>query len=52
MTRRVIQNKRNPIARVLKFFTHKRFKDKTKYNRKQDDIIWRRSIRKGFGIQD
>ena len=43
---------RNPIARVLKFFTPKRFKDKTKYNRKRDDIIWRRSIRKGFGIQD
>ncbi len=26
--------KRNPIARVLQFFTSKRFKDKTKYTRK------------------
>ena len=25
---------RNPIARVLQFFTSKRFKDKTKYTRK------------------
>jgi hypothetical protein len=37
---------RNPIARILKFFTPKRFKDKTKYNRKQDDIIWKRSVGK------
>ena len=43
---------RNPIARVLKFFTPKRFKDKTKYNRKRDDSIWKRTIRKGIGIQD
>ena len=51
MTRR--QNtKRNPIAQVLKFFTPKRFKDKTKYNRKRDDSIWKRTIRKGIGIQD
>jgi len=25
---------RNPIAKVLQFFTSKRFKDKTKYTRK------------------
>ena len=43
---------RNPIARLLKHFTPKRFKDKTKYNRKRDDSIWKRTIRKGFGIQD
>ena len=49
MTRRVIQNKRNPIARLLKHFTPKRFQDKKKYNRKRDDNIWRRSIRKGIG---
>jgi len=36
----------NPIARVLKYFTPKRFKDKTKYNRKQDDSIWKRSLGK------
>ena len=35
MTRRVIQNKRNPIARLLKHFTPKRFQDKKKYNRKK-----------------
>ena len=44
--------KRNPIATLLKNFTPKRFKDKTKYNRKRDDIIWKRNIRKGFGTQD
>ena len=49
MTRRVIRNKPNPIARLLKHFTPKRFQDKKKYNRKQDDNIWRRSIRKGIG---
>ena len=36
----------NPIARILKFFTPKRFKDKTKYNRKRDDRIWKRSLGK------
>ena len=36
----------NPIARILKFFTPKRFKDKTKYNRKRDDSIWKRSLGK------
>ena len=40
MTRRVIQNKRNPVARILKYFTPKRFKDKTKYNRKK--YAWKR----------
>ena len=30
---------RNPIARILKYFTPKRFKDKTKYNRKHDGKI-------------
>ena len=37
---------RNPIARVLKYFTPKRFKDKTKYNRKHDGKIWKRIIQK------
>ena len=46
MTRRVIRNKQNPIARLLKHFTPKRFKDKTKYNRKRDDSIWKRSLGK------
>ena len=36
----------NPIARILKYFTPKRFKDKTKYNRKRDDSIWKRSVGK------
>ena len=40
MTRRVIQNKRNPIARILKHFTPKRFKDKKKYDRKK--LIWKK----------
>ena len=39
----------NPIARLLKHFTPKRFKDKTKYNRKRDENIWKRSIWKGTG---
>ena len=42
----------NPIARLLKNFTPKRFKDKTKYNRKRDDSIWKRIVRKGNGDQD
>ena len=42
----------NPIARLLKHFTPKRFRDKTKYNRKQDDRLWKKTIRKGIGIQD
>jgi hypothetical protein len=40
--------KRNPIARILKYFTPKRFKDKTKYNRKKDGEIWKRNIWKGL----
>ena len=36
----------NPIARILKYFTPKRFKDKTKYNRKRDGKIWKRNVRK------
>ena len=43
MTRQVIQNKRNPIARILKHFTPKRFKDKKKYNRKNN--VWKRTFR-------
>jgi hypothetical protein len=33
----------NPIARLLKYFTPKRFKDKTKYNRKQSKHVWKKS---------
>ena len=33
---------RNPIARILKYFTPKRFKDKTKYNRKRNKYVWKR----------
>ena len=43
MTRRVIQNKRNPVARILKYFTPKRFKDKTKYKRNKN--VWKRTFR-------
>jgi len=39
----------NPIARMLKYFTPKRFKDKTKYNRKRDGTIWKRNVRKAIG---
>jgi len=42
----------NPIARVLKHFTPKRFKDKTKYDRKRDGKIWKRIIQKRVGDQD
>ena len=35
----------NPIARLLKNFTPKRFKDKTKYNRKRDGRLWKRTLR-------
>ena len=41
-------NKRNPIAKALKFFTPKVIKDKTKYNRKTDDQDWKRYFWKGF----
>ena len=42
----------NPIARLLKTFTPKRFKDKTKYDRKRDGKIWKRIIQKRVGDQD
>ena len=42
---------RNPIARILKYFTPQRFKDKTKYNRKRDENIWKRISWKGNGAQ-
>ena len=32
---------RNPIARILKYFTPKKFKDKTKYERKK--YVWKRN---------
>ena len=38
----------NPIARLLKTFTPKRFKDKTKYDRKRDGKIWKKYFWKGF----
>ena len=41
-------NKRNPIAKALKFFTPKVIKDKTKYNRKKDEQKWKRYIWKGL----
>ena len=40
----------NPIARVLKYFTPKRFKDKKKYERTRQ--VWKKSIQKGLGDQD
>ena len=40
--------KNTPIAKALKFFTPKRFKDKTKYNRKRDGEIWKRYFWKGL----
>jgi len=44
-TSRKSSSNRNPIARILKYFTPKRFKDKTKYNRKQDGKFWKRTLR-------
>ena len=38
----------NPIARLLKNFTPKRFKDKTKDDRKRYGEIWKRYIWKGL----
>ena len=32
---------RNPIARLLKYFTPKRFKDKRKYDRKK--YVWKKN---------
>ena len=40
----------NPIARILKYFTPQRFKDKKKYERKKQ--VWKRKIWKGSGDQD
>ena len=40
--------KRNPIAKILKFFTPKVIRDKTKYNRKQDGQVWKRHFWKGL----
>ena len=40
--------KKNPIAQVLKFFTPKVIKDKTKYNRKHDDQVWKKYFWKGL----
>ena len=39
----------NPIARLLKNFTHKRFKDKTKYDRKSYGEIWKRIVQQENG---
>ena len=47
MAKKLTSN-RNPIARLLKHFTPQRFKDKTKYNRKNDGQIWKRYFWKGF----
>jgi len=36
---------RNPIAQILKYFTPKRFKDKTKYNRKlKHGNTWKKTL--------
>jgi len=40
--------KKNPIAKALKFFTPQVIKDKTKYNRKTDDQVWKKYFWKGF----
>ncbi len=40
-------NKRNPIAKALKFFTPKVIRDKTKY-RRTDDQDWKKYFWKGF----
>ena len=40
---------RNPIARLLKYFTPKRFKDKTKDSMKHDGKIWKRIVWKKNG---
>ena len=34
--------KKNPIAKVLKFFTPKVIKDKKKYDRKTDGQVWKK----------
>ena len=40
--------KKNPIAKVLKYFTPQVIEDKTKYNRKTDDQQWKRHFWKGL----
>ena len=37
------KRRKNPIAKVLKFFTPKVIRDKTKY-RREDDKIWKRKL--------
>jgi hypothetical protein len=41
-----LSSTRNPIARLLKHFTPQRFRDKTKYNRKSNGEIWKRTLGK------
>ena len=48
MKRDRVIKKRNPVAKLLKFFTPKVIKDKTKYDRKRDGEIWKRYFWKGF----
>ena len=40
--------KKNPIAKLLKFFTPQVIEDKTKYNRKTDGPRWKRYVWKGI----
>jgi hypothetical protein len=40
-------NKRNPIAKALKYFTPKVIRDKKKY-RREDEQIWKQQFRKGL----
>ncbi len=40
--------KKNPIAKALKYFTPQVIEDKTKYNRKTDDQVWKKYLREGF----
>jgi len=47
-SKRSYLSKRNPIARLLKNFTPKRFKDKTKYDRKRYAQIWKRYLWTGL----
>ena len=42
MVRKKEKKLRNPIAKVLQFFTSKRFKDKTKYTRKVKHV-WKKN---------
>jgi hypothetical protein len=41
----------NPIAKSLPQFRHKRFQDKTKYNRKTLIRMLKRVIRQQYGIE-